>query len=222
MSNAISSVSTTFSNLSSARHKMSVVNDVLERKIINSPLLFDMLANMSSIHKHTILDVGRVSGSSIEFFGDYWCKLYISNSVSEIHKLDPAIIDTPHKWHRALVKTLEFYKRKKADLDVILLWDLLNYLTPDHLDGLISYLLPHSSERVLIHAYLYSARQMPAVPANYHILKDNTVAIDAGSAIQTDCPMYHQTVLQKYMSPLKVNRAVMLSSGIQEYLFQLK
>lgn len=181
-----------------------------------------MLADMSSLHKHNILDIGRASGYSIDFFGDYRCKLYISNSVSVIHKLDPATLDTPHKWHRALVKSLNFYKRKKADLDVILLWDLLNYLTPDHLDGLINYLLPHSSGRVLIHAYLYSARKMPAAPANYHILKNNTVAIDMDTSTQTDCPMYHQTMLQKYMSQLKVNRAVMLSSGIQEYLFQLK
>lgn len=190
--------------------------------IINSPLLFDMLTNLSPVQQHTILDVGRASGSSIDYFNDYWCKLFISDAVSEIHNLDSVTIDTPHKWHRALVKTMQFYKRNTAGLDVIFLWDLPNYLAPDRLKGLINYLLPHVSENVLLHAYLYSARQMPAAPASYHIRRNNTIAIYPGTADQIDCPMYHQTVLQEYLSPLKAKRAVMLSSGIQEYLFHLK
>ena len=188
---------------------------------INSPLLFDMLENLSPILQHTIFDAGRASGSSIDYFCDFRCKLFITDSVSEIYNLDPVTINTPHKWHRTLVKTMQLYKRDKAGLDVIFLWDLPNYLAPNHLKGLINYLLPHASDRVLLHAYLYSARQMPAAPANYHIRRNNTVVIDPGSAERIDCPMYHQTVLQKYLSPFKAKRAVMLSSGIQEYLFHL-
>ena len=221
MSNAISAAWTTPSDLSSVRNKVSAEHDGLERTSINSPLLFDMLAGLSPVQQHTILDVGRASGSSIDYFCDFWCKLYISDSVSEIHKLVPATIDTPHKWHRALVKTMQFYKRDKTGLDVIFLWDLPNYLAPNHLEGLIDYLLPHTSKRVLLHAYLYSARQMPAVPASYHIQRNNTIAIEPGSANRIDCPMYHQTVLHKYLSPFRAKRAVMLSSGIQEYLFHL-
>lgn len=222
MSNAISTVWPTSSNQSRVKCKASPKRDSQESINIKSPLLFDMLDNLSSVQQHTILDVGRASATSIDYFNDHWCKLFITDSASEIHNLESEAIDTPHKWHRALVKSMRFYKRNKAGLDVIFLWDLPNYLEPDHLKGLIHYLLPHTTDRVLLHAYLYSARQMPARPASYHINGNNTMTICPGTADQIDCPMYHQTALQKYLSPFKAKRAVMLSSGIQEYLFHLK
>ena len=150
MSNAISTAWTTSSHRSLARHKAPSERDGQERMIINSPLLFDMLTNLSPVQQHTILDVGRASATSIDYFNDYWCKLFITDSASEIHNLESEAIDTPHKWHRALVKSMRFYKRNKAGLDVIFLWDLPNYLEPDHLKGLIHYLLPHTTDRVLL------------------------------------------------------------------------
>ena len=221
MSNALSSARMTFCNRLSVGGTASVSPDDQEKTSINSPLLFDMLTALLPAQQHIILDVGQASGSSIDYFNDYWCKVFIADFASKVHKLDPVTIDNRHKWHRTLVRSIGLYKRNRAGLDVILLWDLPNYLSPDHLKGLISYLLPHVSEHVLIHAYLYSARRMPARPANYHIQANRTIAVNYGTEDSVDSPMYHQTVLQKYLAPFTVKRAVMLSSGIQEYLFHL-
>ena len=51
--------------------------------------------------------------------------------------------DTPHKVNRRLVKLLGFKKKNKAELDLIMLWDLPNYLDTKLLNSIIEYLLPY-------------------------------------------------------------------------------
>lgn len=188
---------------------------------LNSPLLFDLLNKISTEKKHTILDISQASSESINFFSDYTCKLFITNSITEIHKLSTESINTPHKWHRALVKSMGFYKKEKAGLDIILLWGFSNYLPSGQLKQLIEYLLPHCSDRAYLHTYIFNSEKMTNSPANYRI-KNNKVGVYP-QAIEKEipCPMYHLSDLQQHLTPFTLEHSVMLSSGIQEYLFQL-
>jgi hypothetical protein len=219
MTSAISPAWTTDPNRLPSRRNIqqSSGNDLC----INSPLLFDMLKKLSPEEKRTVLDTGCASQASIDFFSQYWCKLFITNSIAEIHNLDSKAIDTPHKWHRALVKSLGFYKRDKANLDIVLLWGLPNYLPADKLKELIAYLLPQTSNRLLLHTYIYNTQQISATPADYHITNENKVKMAPNSTGQINCPLYHLSDLQDFFNPLKVEHSVMLSSGIQEYLFSV-
>lgn len=195
--------------------------DKVEDYNLNSPLLFDLLNKISTEKKHSLLDISQASSESIDFFSDYSCKLYLTNSITEIHKLSTESINTPHKWHRALVKSMGFYKKERAGLDIILLWGFTNYLPSDQLKQLIEYLLPHCSERAYLHTYIFNSEKMTDSPANYRI-KNNKVGVYPqviGNEIL--CPMYHLSDLQQHLSPFTLEHSVMLSSGIQEYLFQL-
>lgn len=189
---------------------------------LNSPLLFDLLNKIPTDKKHTILDISNANSDSIDFFNDYTCKLFITNSITEIHKLSPDSINTQHKWHRALVKSMGFYKKDKAELDIILLWGLANYLPPDQLKQLIEYLLPQCSERTYLHAYIFNSEKMTDSPSNYRIKNNNKIGVyPQNTEKEITCPMYHLSDLQQHLSPFKLEHSVMLSSGIQEYLFQL-
>lgn len=199
--------------------KRNIQQNEFNKSCINSPLLFDMLKKLPSTEKRVLLDSGCASASSIDYLSRYWCKLFISNSTADLHGLNPKTIDTAHKWHRAMVKSFGFYKRDKAELDIIFLWGLPNYLPVDKLKELVEYLLPQVSSRLLLHTYIYNTQQMPAAPASYHIQKDDKVLISPNSSEQIDCPLYHLSDLQGVFNPLKVEHSVMLSSGIQEYLF---
>jgi len=218
MASAISPAWTTDPNRLPSRRNIQHEDN---QSSINSPLLFDMLKKLSPEQRHIILDAGCASASSIDYFSNYWCKLFITHSISELHKLDPKTTDTAYKWHRALIKSFGFYKRDKADLDIVLLWGLPNYLSPEKLKELVEYLLPQTSGRLLVHTYIYTSQQMPAAPANYHIGKDSKITLSSNSDEQIDCPMYHLSDLQSFFNPLKVEHSVMLSSGVQEYLFSV-
>ncbi len=207
---------------SSTRGKDCVPSETASDRIrINSPLLFKLFSSLPD-HKHSILDISRANPQSLNFFADFSCKLYLSNSINELATLKNENIDTPHKWHRALVKSMGFYKKDSTGLNIILLWGYPNYLSEEQLKGLIEYLLPQSSPRAFLHMYIHNSEHMAEHPANYRISEENKVMIcPEGSQIPANCPCYNLKQLEKLLTPFSLDHSVMLSSGIQEYLFQL-
>ena len=196
-------------------------SSVIENTASNSPLLFQMLKNLSATELRTVLDMGHASHSSIDFFGDYRCKLIITDAITELHKLDHKKNDTAQTWLKALAKTLQLDQKNIAPLDLICLWNLPNYLAQHHLKALMEYLLPHTTSNTRLHAYIYNTQKMPASPSHYHIRRDQKVLISPRTAEQKNCPMYHLADLHNCFKPFKVNHAVMLTSGVQEYYFSL-
>ena len=203
----------------SGRHqdKTSVNEDI----ITNSPLLFQMLKNLSVTEQHTLLDMGPASQSSIDFLSDYKCKIFISDSISELSKLDQKNTDNLQLWLKTLAKSIQFNQKDPPELDFIFLWSLPNYLAPHHLKALIEYLLPYTSAQTRLHTYIYNTQNMSAIPAKYHINRNQKVVMSSLSQNQINCPMYHLADLHNCFKPFKADHAVMLSSGVQEYLFSV-
>ena len=201
------------------RHKHGLKND--ESVIIKSPLLFDMFKRLSETERTTVFDIGCARQSSIDFFSDYWSKLFFADAIQALNKLDHEPEQEPVDIDSLLAKAIQFYQQTSPELDMILLWSLPNYLTPNHLKALVKYLMTNASSRVMLHAYLYNSEKMPAEPASYSILPDQRVAMSGSSKMKTNCPLYHLAELQNYFAPLKVEHSMILSSGVQEYIFSL-
>ena len=188
---------------------------------LRSPLLFKMLDKLEPEQRYNILDIGKASGTSIDSLSDHWCKLFITDAATGIQRFNYQEEDLTNRFSALLNNTILMRESNISDLDIVLLWDLPNYLPSELIKVLTSHLLPLSSPRLVLHTYIYTTRQMPASPANYHITRDTNISMHATSNTQITCPLYHQTELQKYFSPLIVDHSVMLSSGIQEYIFHL-
>jgi len=188
---------------------------------INSPLLFELFKKISKDQKKVILDISQANRCSLEHYAEYWCKLHLTNTINEFCSFQQSSINTQHKWHRALVKTMGFYKSDKTDIDIVLLWGLPNYLSEDRLKGLISYLLPQCSLKAQLHLYIFNSELMLEKPANYSIVKNKVSIHHQSLSKEINCPMYNLNDLQQYLSPFKLDHSVMLSSGIQEYVFRL-
>jgi len=189
---------------------------------INSPLLFEMVEKLSSHKKHKILDISQANNNSLTFFSDYWCKLFINNTINSIHKLEPEQINTTHKWHRALVNVMGFYKKDNTELDIIFLWDLPNYLEPDKLKGFIDYILPQCTNKTRLHMYIFNSELIIEAPSNYQIMSNRKIAVYPQQHVnKINCPMYNLSDLKKILAPFNLDHSVMLSSGVQEYIFRL-
>ena len=129
-------------------------------------------------------------------------------------------LDTEHKLNRALIKILGFRKQDKISLDLLLLWDLPNYLDGKVLRAIIEYLLPHCSDDAILHIYIHTRERMPVKPGTYTIGSSNKVCVKRNSSEKTQSPMYYKESLQKALSPFLVQRGVLLSNGVQEYLLK--
>ena len=220
MPTAISPAWTTASHvLSGELGSKSNINKSVNNKIIrNSPLLFDMLKCLSSTERCSILDMGPASATTIDYFSDYRCKLFVTNSIDELTKDDSASSD---KFAEFLTRQSKIYNTELKGLDLVLLWGLPNYMTQESIKVLISHLMPYFSNKLLLHTYIYNTEKMPELPEHYHIKNDNKVDVTINSTAQKQGPMYHLADLKTCFQPLKVEHSVMLSSGIQEYLFSV-
>jgi len=184
----------------------------------SSPLLFSLLDSLDPEQRYEILETCSPSSSTIDYLSRYRCKLYISNSSTELTTMNTEELDSPHKLNRALVKALNLYKNHKAQLNVLLLWDLPNYIQPDIFPALIEYLLPHVSKDAILHCYIHTSSLMPEQPGQYHILEDNSVRITHQAPRTRTCPCYYQEALHKLMNPFRVKRSILHTNGTQEYL----
>lgn len=188
-----------------------------------SPLLFDVFDNFLENSFFEILDVMPAYRQFIERFSSLHCKLYLPSCNKALFSLNMDALDTDAKLNRALIKTLGFKKQNKASLNLILLWDLPNYLDTNLLHALIQYLLPHCADDVMLHTYIHTREQMSATPGIYQLQSERKVSrINKDEDEGQTClsPMYYQETLQKTLSPFLVQRSILLSGGMQEYLLQ--
>ena len=187
-------------------------------EITSSPLLFSLLDSLDPEKRYEILETCTPSRSTIEYLSNYRCKLYISNASAELATMDAEKLDSAHKLNRAFIKALNLYKNQKTQLNVLLLWDLPNYIQPALFPALIEYLLPHMSKDATLHCYIHTSSLMPEEPGQYHILEDKSVRINSHSPRTRSCPCYYQEALHKLMTPLRVKRSILHTNGTQEYL----
>jgi hypothetical protein len=187
----------------------------------NSPILIDLLNSLSKEERHEILDVCPANQGAIDSFSNYHCKLYLPGCAKELCEMTSYKYDTENKLYRAFTKNIGFNKKQKASLNVILLWDLPNYLDKQVMIGLIKYLSHHMHERVKLHFYIHSQQQMPASPGSYTILPEGKVWLENSNDTMVKSPLYFQEALLTLFYPFKVKRSMLLSSGLKEYILAL-
>ena len=188
---------------------------------VSSPLLFDLINDLSKEKHHEIFDVMPATNDIVNAFSAFSCKLYLPGCLHELRGMRSDKYDTCNKLHRALVKNIGFYKNKKAKLNVIFLWDLPNYLDKNIMKGLIEYLSNHIHENVKLHLYIHTRQQMPSSPSIYTIMSDGKVGLEKNVDATIKCPLYFRDALQTLLHPFSVKRSMLLSNGMQEYVLEL-
>ena len=187
--------------------------------ISKSSLLFSLLAPKQDGQRLEILDIGPAKNCSIQALSELYCKIYIRDCMSELCAVNTSLIETPQKLNRKFIHELQFYKNNPAKLDVILLWDIINYLDSAILKSFIQYLIAHTDKNAHIHAFIHTSRLMPEEISQYEILDNEQIRHDNHSPVTRNCPMYFRDSLNKQLAPFKVQRSVLHANGIQEYLF---
>ena len=187
---------------------------------MNSPLLFEALEDLSQAGYFQLLDVIPAGPSLLGAFSHYHCKLYLPGCIDALMHLRIGEDDTPQKLQRDLHRALGLYADSGVKLDVLLLWDLPNYLTNPILSALIKYLLPFTSERARLHCYICTCQQMPASPATYQFAGNEKIWVEPESEQTMPAPVHYQEALHRLLAPFVVQRSILLSNGLQEYVLR--
>jgi len=171
--------------------------------------------------RHVVLDLGRARSGTVDLFGRYRCRLDVADLPGLLPEL-PAIDqdDSQQAIEGWLDRLLPPARGETVDL--VLCWNLLNYLPAAVIEALGRRLAERASPRARLHALIeYQATRMPAVPASFAPSGLELLADPApGEAAEIPAPRYTPKELEKRLPGFSSEKTMLLGNGMQEYLYR--
>ena len=162
-----------------------------------------------------VLDLGSASSANVTFFAECACKLFIADLNSSLFgSTDSA--DRAEALDLALVRDIP----ATETFDLILLWDLLDYLEDQEIRILASRLQPVCHDATLLYAMVSIRKEIPDRPSRFEIRDVGSIRYSPGSPLQRRAPLHKEPELAKLMPDFEVESTYLLRHGKQEYLFR--
>jgi len=191
------------------------------RYSINSPLLFGVLSALDPETRFNVLDLSPANPELVEYFSGYRCKLVLPGCRDELLDLKPDEEDASKPTIETEINaSLPSRAAGELPLNLILLWDLPNFLDKRVLRALAAQLAERCDHNTVLHTYIHTRQNMPDQPADYRLMPDNHILVDIAGTWNTPCPMYYQEMLHKLLAPFRIVRGMLLSNGLQEYILR--
>jgi hypothetical protein len=148
---------------------------------------------------YSVLDLGAASRPNLEFFLGRGARVTVADFARNRRSLFCAVPESP--------------------FDLVLAWDVLNYLARDELRPFMDELAPYFRPRAMLHAFICTGRDMSAIPARYRIEDAATLICEDAGSLRVPSPRYAEPDLLKRMPGLRVEHRFQLRNGMQEYVF---
>lgn len=186
--------------------------------LLNVPLFHSLVERLDDDERHVILDLGPPQSGTVALFSRFRCRLDIADLAADLPAMQAAS-EAPSS--RAVFAAM-LPPAQQEPADVILCWDLLNYLDRPEMTALMAELAKRGKPGTLVHALVvYSARTMPVQPNRYAPVDDHSLQLIAKSQETQPAPRYSPEDLDLCTPGFKLERAMLLRNGMQEFLFRL-
>ncbi|WP_237066811.1 class I SAM-dependent methyltransferase [Microbulbifer guangxiensis] len=164
---------------------------------------------------YRILDLGPLAVGTTQAFLQKNCPCYIEDLIEFFADSDGA--PDPRA---ALAKHL-VPKPERIKFDVILCWDLLNFLSPELIAHLLELLRPNLKPGTLLHAMIYTGARAPSRPARFRLLQDFTYE----TSDDPDYPLVpyqrHTTMtLMRSLGRFRLSDSLVKRRGMRSDLFE--
>lgn len=185
---------------------------------LNAPLFHALVDRMHDDARWVVLDLGAARSETVRLFGEFRCRLDIA-SLAE--SLDALNAEQEPDALRDLAESALPARRDEAT-NLVLCWDLLNYLTRPALTAVMEAVAARGARGTLAHALVvYSESKMPARPSRFVPVDAQRLAnLSAMPAVRM-APRYTPEDLAHCLPRYRVERARLLRNGMQEFLFRL-
>ncbi len=178
-----------------------------------------VLKSLSRLERPRLLDLGPAVGANVTYLTRYNCKLFIADLFQTLRGLRDGLDWNASVLDRALAEYLPYRDRKRFDL--ILAWDLLNYLSREEMQVLGRHLSRLCKPAGLLFVMISTRKQIPDRPTVFRIVDRETLEYDNPSKIRRPCPLYREPDLGRLMSDFEVETSFLLRNGMQEYVLAL-
>ena len=167
--------------------------------------------------KYNILDLGPAFSANVDFFSQFLCSIQIEDFYRTLNSFD---FFSPENGvnYDAIYDYLLPYS-KNSHFDVILTWDIFNYLERDQFKYLVRHLSKFCRSGTLLLALISTLKHIPENPINFKIVDSQSLIYQTSSTVLLPCPQYQETDLNQLMSSFRVCNSFLLRHGMKEYLF---
>lgn len=184
---------------------------------VNAPLFRRLLELQSAERRAVVLDLGPARMETVALFSQFRCRLEfvaLCDGLDQLNReADPVLL-------REQVESLLPRRRQEA-ADIVLCWDLLNYLQRPALKALMAGVAVRSRPGTLVHTLIaYSESHMPARPERCAALPDGRLIIQHTTAAVCAAPRYTPEDLRHCLPDYTVESAMLLRNGMQEFLLR--
>lgn len=185
---------------------------------VRAPLFRSLIERMEQGGRWVILDLGPAQPETIALLGAFRCRLEIADLAGDLEALAPDEETGPATIRERLESALP--PRTPEATDLVLCWDILNYLQPPTLAALSSRLAARALPGTLIHALIaYRDPLMPTLPAGFFPADGGHLA-RRNAPDERPAPRYSPEDLGRAFAEFSIERAVLLGNGMQEFLFR--
>jgi hypothetical protein len=155
-----------------------------------------------------VLDLGEAIGVNVAFFARFRARVSVADLYRSLRtaRLEDALLPSA----------------PPARFDVILLWDLLNYLTAEEISWLARSLGRLSNPGATMLAFLASSREIPHRPSRYLIRDEETLMYEVSGTKKRPSPRYTEHALLRLMPGTVVESRFQLRNETVEYLLQYR
>ena len=186
-----------------------------------SSLALDVLFHqLRQRRNYNILDLGSAFGANVDFLSQFSRRIYIEDLYQTLISFNFFSPEDGVNYADVFEYLLPY--RRETCFDVILAWDLFNYLEPPEYLHLTRHLSKYCRTDSFLFALISTHKHIPEKPTNYKIIDQQTLLYEKSSTILRSCPRYEETDLRRLMPDFRVCNSFLLRNGIKEYLFARK
>jgi len=187
---------------------------------LNTMVFADLLAQRPADRALRILDLGPVCQSTIDFFADYHCHILATGLCDDF--IPGKGLNKKNRLQLQQLIQQDIKRDNSNHYDLILCWDLFNYLDKEQFPLLVAQLLPVLTNVTRCHSFLYTTATRPLRPGGFQIVSSEQMIVTEATTEQNHSGSVTQTTLGKYLPNYSTLRTVLMRNGTQELAFQTR
>lgn len=181
-----------------------------------------LLERLSPEQKTVIADLGPASEGNLRYLSQYRCRLHIGDLFDALltaGALGSANAEADEVDLEGVCgEALSIDEDERVDL--ILAWNLFDYLRPEQITRLASVLAPHCHPQTSLFALVTYRQQMPARPGRYEVVSPDLLHYRASGVAVESSPRYKEPALTRALPGFAVDQSFLLRHGQHEYIFE--
>ncbi|MEM7208926.1 MAG: hypothetical protein AAF434_13975 [Pseudomonadota bacterium] len=182
-----------------------------------SPGLERMLGELDKCERApSVLDLGQRIDSNVNVLKQHRASVFVENLISSIGGLN----NRPSGGRSDVGAHTIGYDTSQT-FDVVLLWDILNYLQPSQIEQLANKLRPHCVPGTKLFAVSYTHKNMPESPRRFTIGNDCVLSYNDTPDNYREIPYFTTLDILRRMRGFKIEKTFLFQEGMQSGITEL-